>query len=737
MPSKMLSPNLVLPSDFSWRAEPALLATETSIPRDIYRVVARHKLLFVVSLLLVTAGGVLVAKSLPGQYTASSTVLIETSQPEAVTLNEMLTDTRADAEAIATELEILYSREFIEQVASQLKLVDNPEFNPALHHSVLDALPTAILGYRIPAPWAVAQPAAPGHRPMNDVVASIKSHLVVGPLGRARAIRIAFTSRDPRTAAAVVNTMAELYMAEHGRIRDEQTRQANNWIDQRLLVLKNKADASSAAVGLYKTEHGLLRSRDSLLVEQEVGEVSSQLTAAQARQTDASVALADANRGGSQQVATVLNSPVIQQLRAQEARLTVENAELSSQLGDAHPIEIGIDARIRDIRSQIAAETSRLIHSLQSANEMAAASRAATAARMAEARQHVEQADTLQTGLQAKEREAAVDSAFYQTFLTRSKETDPQFNFPRINVRVLSWAVPAERPSSPNRSLIALAGLVLGLVVASAAVALRELLAKGLRTPESFERLLGFAPLGIVPYLRRLPDQRQQETLQDAAAVLWARLAGSQDGRLPRSVLVTSAVPREGKTTCSRLLGMAAAERGQRVLIVDADLYRSSLAMAVGQRSGAAGLADIIRGEVTMSEAVFKHLPNLDVISAGRADKAPIRLLTQSSFNNFLAQAEAEYDLVILDSPPMLVSSDAGLLACNVQATLLLVRWGHTPASAVKAALRQLSDVRARGLQVVVSQVDVARHAQYGDATSQAMLRHGRKYHQLLGLPAR
>lgn len=737
MPSKMLSPNSISLSDLPWRAEPPLLATETSIPRDLYRVLARHKFLFVASLLLVTAGGVLVAKSLPGKYTSSSTVLIETSQPEAVTLNEMLTDTRADAEAIATELEILYSREFIEQVANRLKLVDNPEFNPALRHGLLDAMPTAMFGYKLPVFWTIAHPVASGHRPMNDVVASIKSHLVVGPLGRARAIRIAFTSGDPRTAAAIVNTMAELYMAEHGRIRDEQTRQANSWIDQRLLVLKNKADASSAAVGLYKTEHGLLRSRDSLLVEQEVGEVSSQLTAAQARQTDASVALADANRAGPQQVATVLNSPVIQQLRAQEARLTVENAELSSQLGDAHPIAIGIDARIRDIRSQIAAETSRLIHSLQSANQMAAASRAATAARMAEARQHVEQADTLQTGLQAKEREAAVDSAFYQTFLTRSKETDPQFNFPRINVRVLSWAVPTDRPSSPNRGLIALAGLVLGLIVASGAVALRELLAKGLRTPESFERLLGFTPLGIVPYLRRLPERRQQETLQDAAAVLWARLAGSQDGKLPRSVLVTSAVPREGKTTCSRLLGMAAAERGQRVLIVDADLYRSSLTTTVGQGAGATGLADIIRGDVKMSDAVIKHLPNLDIISAGRADRAPIRLLTQARFNDFLAQAEAEYDLVILDSPPMLVSSDAGLLACNVESTLLLVRWGHTPASAIKAALRQLSEIRARGLQVVVSQVDLARHAQYGDATSQAMLRHGRKYHQLLGLAAR
>lgn len=737
MPSKMLSPDLVSPIDLPWRTEPALLVTETSIPRDLYRVVARHKFLFVVSLLLVTTGGVLVAKNLPGQYTSSSTVLIETSQPEAVTLNEMLTDTRADAEAIATELEILYSREFIEQVATRLKLVDNPEFNPALRHGLFDAMPTSVFGYKIPASWSLARPAAPGSRPMNDVVASIKNHLVVGPLGRARAIRIAFTSGDPRTAASVVNTMAEFYMAEHGRIRDEQTRQANSWIDQRLLVLKNKADASSAAVGLFKTEHGLLRSRDSLLVEQEVGEVSSQLTAAQARQTDASVALADASRAGAQQTATVLNSPVIQQLRAQEARLTVENAELSSQLGDAHPIEIGIDARIHDIRSQIAAETSRLIHSLQSANDMAAASRAATAARMAEARQHVEQADTLQAGLQAKEREAAVDSAFYQTFLTRSRETDPQFNFPRINVRVLSWAVPAERPTSPNRSLIALAGLVLGLIVASAAVAMRELLAKGLRTPESFERLLGFAPLGIIPYLRRHSEPRQQETLQDAAASLWARLAGSQDGRLPRSVLITSAVPREGKTTCSRLLGMAAAERGQRVLIVDADLYRSALTTAVGQGAEAVGLVDIIQGKVTMSEAAVRLLPNLDIISAGRADKAPIRLLTQSSFNSFLAQAEAEYDLVILDSPPMLVSSDAGLLACNVQSTLLLVRWGHTPASAIKAALRQLSEVRARGLQVVVSQVDLARHAQYGDATSQAMLRHGRRYHQLLGLAAR
>jgi capsular exopolysaccharide synthesis family protein len=185
----------------------------------------------------------------------------------------------------------------------------------------------------------------------------------------------------------------------------------------------------------------------------------------------------------------------------------------------------------------------------------------------------------------------------------------------------------------------------------------------------------------------------------------------------------------EGKTMLVRSLGAIAAERGQRVLLVDADLRCSSLTAELGRKNALPGLAEIIRGEARTQDVIVRNVRNVDVIPAGASTGSPTRLLTSSAFTAFLRDAEREYDLVIIDSPPVLIGADAWVLACNAQATLLLARWGHTPPAAIAAALRQFSDVRARCAGLVLSMVDCRKNAQYDDAEMLSPTGRARQYY--------
>src|ERR1700688_4712651 len=223
----MMSSHSQYPEIATWSdgASVVVDSSATAEPRflhDAIRALRRHKILFTTTFIAVVIIGLAVAIVLPASYEASSTVLIDPSHREAVDMKAVLADIPVDQEANASEIEILNSRELLELVSQKLNLQTDPEFNPALYsgwlHSVLagplDTI-NALIG------TVVARPPLPPRREISDIVDSLRRHLTIAPVGRSRAIRITFTSRQPTTASSVVNTLADVYTAEHFRLRDQ------------------------------------------------------------------------------------------------------------------------------------------------------------------------------------------------------------------------------------------------------------------------------------------------------------------------------------------------------------------------------------------------------------------------------------------------------------------------------------------------------------------------------------
>lgn len=721
------------------------VARETNFALEGLRLLRRHKLLLVIGFLVPAAIGSYLALSQPSLYSASSSVLIETSGKDVVTLKEVLADVPADAEAISSEIEVLSSREMLERTAAQLSLVDDREFNPALHQSrsrqllgmieeVTPAWATAFIARAgtmssiVPSFLPTALPTA---RPMNAVVDSLRRHLLIISVGRSRVIQITCTSLNPATAAAIVNTLAQLYTEEHLRLRNDATQQANQWIDARVANLRARADHSAAAVEQYRVEHGLVRGRDSLLIQQELTEVSSQLTAAQARRSQADVTLANAEQarasGQPDRIGAVVGSALIQQLRQQEAQITAHRADIDAQLGFDHPAAVSAAAQMRSVQGQIGAETGRIVQSLREKAEVARADEAAISAHLDQVRQEVDKANTFDVKLQQLQRESDVDSALYQTFLTRSKETDPEFNFQTVNVRVLSQAVPPDRPVAPNRPLIAISGIIVGLIMGIMLAITKDLLGRGLRTRADVEKLFGASPIGLIPYCHPRASAIQQIRLQESVASLWARVTASAGGKPPRSVLITSAVMSEGKTTLARLLGTVAANQGKRVLIIDGDLRCSSLTAQINRTRVHPGLAELIRNGSDLATVTVADGDNVHILPAGDCGGNPVRMLASPVFATILREAEKVYDLVIVDSPPALIGADASLLGSSVEATILVARWQRTPQAAVEAALNELATIGVRCVGVALTNVDTRRLPLYDPSTSLSVSHRARR----------
>ncbi len=716
---------------------------ETAVLRDAWRIVRRHRLLFAVLLLLPLGASIAVAVLTRSTFTASSSVVVDLAGQNVITVRNVLSDVPADTEAMVGEIELLASRELLEQVATRLSLLDDPEFNPALSPApwrrLLNDGRTAVtmwLGGE-PPPEAAA-------RPMNDVVDTLRAGLVIAPVGRSRVIRITATARDGAVAAQIANTLAAVYTEEHLRLRTQARQQANGWIVERLNDLRQRADRSARLADTYRAAGGLQRGRDSLLVSQQATEASTQATVAHARAAEARAKLSEADGAlkatQPDQMASVLSSPLVQQLRQQEAKLTANRADLFTTLGSSHPRALAAQSQLADLQAQIAAETRRIFASLRDDLRAAEAVEADAVKRLAESRQGVEAASAQDLNAQDLQRVADADAAIYQTFLTRARETEAQVAFPTVNVRVLSTAVPPNRPVSPNRGRIVLAGAVLGTVLAFVGALVRDLWSRGLRTSAEIEQLVGVPAFGSIPYRARRANLVDKLRHGEAVAALWTRLflgggEGTKTGDLrtgdvkfgngraaPKSVVITSALPGEGKTVLARSLALVAAEHGQRVLIIDADLRRSSLTGSLHAHDGARlGLYDLLGKRAVLADVVVAEEHLVDVLPAGRGGDNPVKLLSSPQLGALLRTAGQSYDLIIIDSPPVLIGADSWWLCRSADMTLLAVRWGRTPRHTVRATLAQLLQVGVRNVEIVLSIVDAHRSGLYDGDTMLAV----------------
>ena len=706
---------------------------------DLHRHIAlfrRRLRLFLAVLIGVFAAVILITLQLTPRYTAVSTVMIDTRTRKVVDIQQVMSGLGSDTGTIDSEVEILRSRSLAAKVVDQLDLVHDPEFNGRLKAGRGPTAFIADLLGRTPKgdPY--------GADARNGAIGKVMNRLKVNRQGLTYVLNVAFQSESPRRAAQVANTFAERYLTEQLDAKFDATRRANTWLSQRLQGLRQQVEAAEHSVEMYKASNGLMGlggPEGATITQQEISTLNTQLAEARAKQAESDAKLSTARQqlakgSNGEDVGEALSSPVITGLRAQRASVSGQLADLSGRYGPRHPEILKAQRQLADLDTQIQSEVGRLVSNLDAQAQVARQRTASIAGSLGGSRASLGASNLASVKLNELQRNAESVRTLYQSFLDRFKQTSADQGLEQSDARIVSPAVTPGRASFPNLLLSAVLGLILATATAVGILFVMEALEAGIYTSEDVERTLNTPYMGATPQLRSVlegGDRRSRvsparfvvdkplSSFSEAFRALKTSLLASRIGAQVKVIAITSSLPNEGKTTTSICLARVLALGGASTLVIDCDLRRRTVNRLFAHEPEV-GLLEVLNGACSLDDALLRdEETGAWFLPVSKSSFTPRDVFSTAEMDALLAQVRARFDIVLLDTAPVLPVADTRVIAPKADVVLFLAQWKRTPRKAVENALKQLQGVGAYVPGVALTQVDMKEQARsgYGDAS--------------------
>jgi exopolysaccharide transport family protein len=719
------------PSSVATSWLPQAAANALDLRRWLVAVRRRWRLVAAVALAIFAATLLMTLRATP-QYIATASVALDMRKENISGNQQVLSDLPADSSVVDTEVEVLKSRQLADRVVQSLRLEEDPEFNGALRKPTgLGAIKASIKQlFGAAAPVERRPTPAELQRAHEGVVSNVQGHVSAQRVGLTYVIRIDFQSTSPVKAAQVANEYARLYLLEQMEAKFEATQQATRWLNDQLEHLRQQVIQDEAAVQQFKIDNNLLSTTGTTLTEQEVSSYSQTLAQARAQVAEdearlqaAKLQLGRAANGGD--VGEALNSTLIQGLRTQRAQISAQLAELQSRYGERYPDVVKAKRQLGDIDSQIQQEIQTIIANLEAKVQVSRQREAAMAGSLGGAKGTLAANNRALVRLNELQRNAEASRAIYESYLNRFKETSTQGGLGEADARIISRATVPGGPSSPDVRRNMSLGLVLALAGGLGAVVLAEMLDAGLTTAEDVERRLGTPYLGSVPTLSSVSEDATEAPIDyvitkplssfaEAFRALEAAILHARVDDPVKIVAITSALPGEGKTLTATCLARTAAMQGKRVLVVDCDLRRRAVNRML-HTEPQVGLLEVLNGEATLQQAItLDEATGAHVLPLADSKFTPRDVFGSSAMDRLLAEIRGRYDLVILDTAPVLPVADTRVLAPKADLVVFLARWRKTPEPAIQAAFRLLASPEINVGGVALTLVDMKQQSKYG-----------------------
>lgn len=650
------------------------------------------------------------------RYTAQATVQI--NNQSAQVLSDEQDPSQAEAASpqdtdrfLKTQIAILNSRAIAERVAQRLRLIGNPSFYNAM-------------GVRAPKPGASSE----------AVRAYTLSLLVKAELAdivpASRLATISFTSTDPQLSAKIANAWANEFIQANLQRRYDSSAYAREFISGQLAEAKAKLEQSERDLNAYAREAGLIHLRDASAPTTANGgggdsSGGSSVTMSSLLQINTALNQAQVNRVAAEQrwkavsganimsAPEVLTNPSIASLLTSRATAQAElERERARHLEDYPTVQQAraqvaainqqINAVAQSIRASVKQQYDAAVNTESQLNGDLAALKGSTLA---------EQDRSVRYNLLA--READTNRSLYDGLLQRFKELNAASGISASNIAIIDAAETPRIPSSPvlvNNLLIA---VLAGLVLSGLIVMIRYQLDDAVRVPEDVEDKLGIPLLGVIPTAEDTTPTAALADPKSAISESYNSLRGallySTPNGLPRTMLVTSSQPSEGKSTTSLAMAEGLARLGNRVALLDVDMRRPALHAVIGIANDA-GMSSLLTGQHSVDDALRPTAhENLFVITSGPIPPSPTELISSGRLNAVLQELSARFDVVILDSPPVLGLADAPLMSALVEGVVLVVQSNRSRRGSLKASLRRLRSMHPNVLGAVLTMFDASK----------------------------
>jgi capsular exopolysaccharide synthesis family protein len=579
------------------------------------------------------------------------------------------------------------------------------------------------------------------------LIDGFKKKLTVELTPKTRMLAVNYEDPDPQLAARVATSLVSNYIDYNFREKYDATRQASAWMEGQLDELKAKVESSQQALVEYEREHQIVNTGDKgSMQEQMLSDFGRDLTAAESDrlQKESLYREVQANRD---QLAALVHNDLLQKLEEKSADLQDQYTETVAQYGPQFPKAIRLKGEIDGIRSQIEAEQTRVLARIRKDYTATLTREKLAAAAVAAQKEVVGAQNQLLIQDNILQREFEGNQQLYQSLMQRLKNATVSAGLQSTNIHLVDAALPPGDPVRPQKALnIALgflAGVVLGVMVAFA----QEGLDHSIKTAEEVESLLMIPALAVVPLqrgntarwaiagtkwafkVRENGDSRQtanqdvaltiserpQSVLAEAYRALRTSILLSLAPNPPKLILITSAQAGEGKTATALNLAQSLAQRKGQVVIVDGDLRKGGIAKALGLENKK-GISTVLTGGDKLDDALqsWALQPNLWVLPAGPVPPNPAELVGSDRMAELCKELATRFEHVIIDSPPVLVVTDATIMAGLVDGVVLIAESGRTNRAGLMRTRGILENAGARILGVVLNKLDFRREGYYG-----------------------
>jgi polysaccharide biosynthesis transport protein len=617
---------------------------------------------------------------------------------------------------IETQSRILSSETLALETIRNLSLAGTPEFSDG---GSSDAIATGTLK----------------NQKLPPEIGAFLGSLSVKRVPNTSLMEVSFESTNPQLAARILNAHLDNYIEQNYKSRYEATADATKWLQSELDELSVKVRRSEDARIAYERNNQIWAVDDkSNVTSQRLADLNKELTDAQSDSLKKQALYEFAKAGDLEAVPQLRDNSVLQGMQTKRADLSVQYTDAVNQYGPNFPKVQRLQAQIKNLDDQMTRERKGIIVQLENDYREAKQHEDLLSQALDEQKTEVNAMSEKMIQYNILKREAEANKVLYDSLETKLKEAQISSGLKSSNLRIVDPAMVPSTPSRPAKSRnIALAFLV-GLVGGIALALLCEYLDNTVKTPDDVETLSRLPSLAVVPafggqftqtkrmgffkavftnghekHLELVAQHLPKSSMSEAFRALRTALLLSRPDRPPQVILVSSALPREGKTTVAANLAVTLAQLGDKTILVDADLRKPGIGRLLNLGTGKyAGLSSYLAGVSTLDLVSVPHpaIPNLTAVPAGPLPPNPADLLASHKLTEAIAELRTKYKFIVIDSPPIMAASDAVILSVQADGVLLVVRSSETPKIAFTRTRELLTTVNCHLLGVVLNAVD-------------------------------
>lgn len=692
------------------------MAHEPAILEQFWQAVLRHKIAIAAILAACIVFGIIVTLLMTPYFTSTARIEISREQDNVTNVEGVNSSDSAaqNLEFYQTQYSLLESRSLAERVVRAQNLASSDSFFETFGVDASDE------GFFVAT--SKTQTAAERNERLKLAADILQDHVSISPIRGSSLVDIKFESPSSALSAKIANAWVQQFIASNLDRRFNSTAEARKFLEEQLADLKQKLEESERSLSGYADSKEII----TLSSEQSPdGKTVSQKTLASANletlngelakaKADRIVAESAARQGSGDRNA--LANAALNSLREERAKAQAEYAKLMVQFEPGYPAAKAIASQIAALNRSIAAEEAR--------------SQTGTSARYTEAVKREQQLQAEVNKLKQQfsgerrdaiqynifQREVDTNRQLYDGLLQRYKEIGVA-GVGNNNISVVDRAQPPEAPSSPNLLLNIALGLLAGMGLAAAYVFVREQIDQTIKDPGDLKSKLGIAPLGSTPDFEK---DDILASLSDKKSVAWeaylsirTSLSFLTDHGVPKSFLMTSTRPNEGKSTSALALAAVLASSGKRIVLIDGDMRNPSLHQMLG-RGNTAGLSNYLSGSDDLKALMgVDNEFGFDSMTAGPIPPNAAELLSSTRMEELVAKLGAHYDTVIIDAPPVLGLADIPLLANSVEGVIYTVEAGGVKLRAIASAIERVRSSRAHIFGGIVTKVQ-SQYSGYG-----------------------